>query len=288
MKKKPIKNIFILTRDLNFFYQANKSLKALNIPIKILNPQDRIPNMDCLILTTVKEFREMSRMAETEAKFIPYDKSQSFEEYLVKILAFYRVGYKQFSEVTFSIDPGTKKIGLVIILDNYFLHSHTFYEKTLLLEKINQYYSALQNENKNQLFVRFKFGMGVLSLTEMLVGEIFELFKINRNLEVFLVDESKSSKIRIPDKKIRISKHETSALILALRKGIQITRDDYVSIFKAIQTKRIRKKESHSPYIYDFNDLRGEIGNMAKKIITGEQSISTTCKLIENLKESKF
>lgn len=285
--KKAIKNVFILTQDANFFYRINKRLKNLAIPFKILSFQDKIPNIPCLILITLEEFKENQISKDKEGKFLTYDKAENLDEYLVRILAFYRIGKGFFSELTFSIDPGTKKIGLVVILDNYYINSHTFYDKNPLIKKLEQYYNALQKDNPNNLKIIFKFGMGVLSLTQILVEEIFSNFKNNKNISILLIDESKSSKIKIPDKSIKISKHETSALILCLRNGIELNRDNYSSIFNLIKQKKIKKSKFDNEWTLKNDGMLEELGNMAKKIVNGEQSISLTCELIKNMKELK-
>jgi hypothetical protein len=58
---------------------------------------------------------------------------------------------------------------------------------------------------------------------------------------VFLIDESKSSKIRIHNRKNRLSKDEASALLLALRDGIKTTKANYDQICTKIKNKTLRK-----------------------------------------------
>ena len=51
---------------------------------------------------------------------------ENFSCYILKILAAYRVNYKDcYSELTFSIDPGTSQIGIIVFLDDFYLHAHT-------------------------------------------------------------------------------------------------------------------------------------------------------------------
>jgi len=284
--KEPIKNIIILTEDANFFYQTNKSLAALGVPLKILSAGDKIPNFkNCLILITLEEYENLkSKFRGLETRFLPYDKKNSFDEYLIKVLSFYRIGNSNFSELIFSIDPGSSKIGLVVILDNYFLHSHTFYELALLMKKIKQYRNAIKELAHERLNVVFKVGIGVLPLTKGLIKSIFQNFKRWKNLKVYLIDETRSSKIRIPDKKIRISKHETSALILGLRNGIEIKSENFNTIFNLIASKKIKTNCLEEEHGLNSKEFKEELGMLAEKIIKGEQAINNSNKILKNLK----
>ncbi|MHA1762530.1 MAG: hypothetical protein ACTSYC_02075 [Promethearchaeota archaeon] len=253
--------------------------------MKILSTGDKIPNFkNCLILITSEEYKNLkSKYLDLEARFLPYDRRNSFDEYLIKVLSFYRVGNGNFSELIFSIDPGSR-IGVVVILDNYFLHSHTFYELTPLIEKIKQYHNAIKKLAHGQLNVVFKVGMGVLPLTKRLIKNIFQNVKGWKNLKVYLIDETRSSKIRIPDKKIRISKHETSALILGLRSGIEIKPEKFHTFFNLTGSKKIKTNCLEEMHGLNFKEFKEELGMLAEKIIKGEQAINNTNKFLKNFK----
>ena len=145
-------NIFVLTEDLNFFYRLNKEFERLQLKFKVLNIGDKIPNIhNSIILSTVKEMKKFENVDGIKGKILSYAKEDDFEQYIVKILAVNKIGNKIYSELVFSIDPGTKHIGLVIFLDDYYLISHTILEKERLVEKIRIYINALQETNLNPL-----------------------------------------------------------------------------------------------------------------------------------------
>ena len=62
------------------------------------------------------------------------------------------------------------------VLDDYYLHSHTFYNREILISTIKDYINCFENNNSNLLKITFKFGRGVLPLTLELIEMIFHIF----------------------------------------------------------------------------------------------------------------
>ena len=225
--------VFILTEDLQFFYKINQKLNELKIKSKILNFWNNLPNIPSVILTTSKEVSRIKIRDLKSSKLLPYSTDYDMEGYLIRVLAAYKIGYKEdYSELVFSVDPGTIHFGLVVFLDDYFLKSHTFNNKNALLNQIRKYTSFLQETNKNLIAIRLKFGSGVLSTSIDLIRNIFEIFKDRERLSIFIVDEKRSSKINIYNNKKRFPKHEASALILALRNGIKVEKSNFLQVLK--------------------------------------------------------
>ncbi|MFX1420602.1 MAG: hypothetical protein ACFE9N_17025, partial [Promethearchaeota archaeon] len=138
-------NIFVLTEDLNFFYRLNKELQHLQIKFKVLNIGNKIPDIpNSLILSTLDEMYTFENIDKIKEKILPYTKEDDFEKYILKLLATIRISKKIYSEIVFSIDPGTKHLGLVVFLDDYYLRSHTFYEKHNLIKKIQMYVNTFK------------------------------------------------------------------------------------------------------------------------------------------------
>ncbi|MFX1500959.1 MAG: hypothetical protein ACFFDH_08360, partial [Promethearchaeota archaeon] len=191
------KILYISTEDLNFFYKINKELNRLNIRFEILNLKIKNPKVPSLILTTFKETLKFKNISE-KLEILPYSEGNNFNYYIFKVLAAYRVGYKKkYSELVFSVDPGSKKIGVVIFLDNFFLISDTFYDKKDFINLIKDIVYYFQDDNRNLMLLKFKFGSGVLSLTFELIDFILDLFHSRKRMKLCLIDESKSSKIKI-------------------------------------------------------------------------------------------
>ncbi|MBY8989492.1 MAG: hypothetical protein KGD58_01960 [Candidatus Lokiarchaeota archaeon] len=209
-----------------------------------------------------------------------YDKQDNFNHYIYKIIAAYRIGYKEYySKLIFSIDPGSKKIGLVVFLDDYYFVSHTFFDKIGITNVINDYVNCFQTNHPNLLKIIFKFGSGVLPLSLDLIQEITELFPNRENLKVFLIDESKSSKIRIQGikKKFR-TKHELSALILAMRDGIEVNQ-----LNNLVKYRQIRFQDSNNSKEQkingDLKDSKIKLKDIIDKILNNEISLSESSEI---------
>ncbi|MFX1375019.1 MAG: hypothetical protein ACFFA0_04345 [Promethearchaeota archaeon] len=274
------KILYVYTENLNFFYRVNKELNRFNIKFKIISGVSKIPDIPSLLLTTSSDIRNF-RPNYKRLKFLVYDEESNFHYYILKIIAAYRIAYKDhYSNLMFSIDPGSKKIGLVVFLDDYYLASHTFYDKSGIIEFIKDYINCFQINNPNLLKLRFKFGSGVLQLTSRLIQEITELFPNRYGLEVYLIDESKSSKIKIQDiKKTFKTKHELSALILALRNGVEVNQSDDLKTFKQIKFQKSNKYKKQNDH-GDSNDTIVNLQDIIEKIINNEISLSESSKIL--------
>ena len=174
--------IFLLSENLNFFYRLNKELNRLTIKFKILNFSDKIPNLTSIVLTTQEELEKIKERVKNNVKILSFAKQDNFEKYILKILAYHRIGIKAYSDLTFSIDPGTKRIGLVVFLDDYYLESNTYYLKEDLFKSIENYVNFLQEDISKPMNLEFKFGRGIIQITLELVNNIFSLFKNQNDL----------------------------------------------------------------------------------------------------------
>ncbi len=124
-----------------------------------LNFNSKIPNIHCIIISTADEYKEIKSRISKKVSVLAFNKNDKFTEFIIKILASYRVGYKDnYLDLTFSIDPGAKHIGLVIFLDDYFLNSYTIDEKGELIKIINEHVDALQENNAKVISLNFKLG----------------------------------------------------------------------------------------------------------------------------------
>lgn len=278
MRKLPL---YIFTGDLNFFYRLNKALKEKKIPFKISNILDKIPNYPSLILTTVKEFDRLVR-SNNKAIILAYSVEEKFEDYLLKVIASYRVGYKQnYNSLTFSIDPGNR-IGLMIFLDDYYFDSYCFYDEESIIKNIHTTIIFFQMDNPQLMNLEFKFGSGVLSLTQKLIGLIYKRIKNLEKTRIFLIDEFKSSKMKNMNKyrSKRISKDEISALILALRSGIELNFNSYISISNPTKRKKPKFNILQQNKSNALNEPLYTIEQIVEKILNSEMSLSSASQLI--------
>jgi len=186
------KPLFILTENLNFFYKINKRLIERRIKTEILNPVNKIPNAPSIILTTRDEFEKYYNK-DLNVNFLVYSKGENFELYLLRVIAAYRIEYKNnYLSLTFSIDPG-KRIGLMIFLDDYYLDSYCCFENSYFIAFIQKYIDAFEEDNPTLMKLNFKIGRGVLDITYDLVKQIYITFQNRKDLRVCLIDEFKSS-----------------------------------------------------------------------------------------------
>ena len=266
--------LYILTEDLSFFYRINKELNKLKIPFKILNLNKINSSYQSIILTTRKEALLLEEKG-SRSKILAYSDTDNFENYIIKIIAAVKIGYKDhYSEILFSVDPG-KRTGLMIFLDEYYLYSYCCFKMDEVFSKIMKYIQCFQSENKNDIKITFKLGNGVLELTLNLIKQIFSIYNGRKSMRIFLIDEFKSSKIKVnqKNKPHHVSKDELSALILALRDGIEIKQNEYDNLMK--QYYKNRKIE------VDIGGVKNEEGVYDKlalaeiviKVIDGELTL---------------
>lgn len=270
-------NIFVFTEDLNFFYRLNKELQQLQIKFKVLNIGDKIPNIpNSLILSTSKEMNNFEKVD----KILFYEKDENFKQYIVKVLAIKKIGKKTYYELVFSIDPGTKHLGLVIFLDDFYLNSHTIYEVDSFIEKIKVYINALQESNSNPLKLVFKFGKGIMPITLKLIEQIFKNFN-SENLRILLVDESKTSKYKIRDEnKKKIPKDEASALIISLREGFEITYEKYKTVINQLKTNKMKSEEFHDKSDEYNEKIDLKLVEIAEDVLNGKLSLSKSMEIL--------
>lgn len=273
MRKKPI---YILTDDLNFFYRVNKVLSNKKLNFKILNLWDKIPNIPSIILTTSSELDRITCKNEL-VDIIPYLPNENLEKYLFKVLAAYRLGYRDYEELIFSIDPGLNHIGLAVFLDDFYLNSQTILERKNLVNTLILYEQSIQEDNSKKLKLIFKFGKGLFEIIKPFINEIFNLYKGER-LEVYLIDETNSSKIRVSYRGKKFPKHESSAIILAFREGTEINSDNFEKTF--FQSK-MNSGRRDSPSIENQKNS-SNLAEIAERVITGEISLKESYSLIHN------
>lgn len=280
--------MFILTKNLSFFYRVNKVLTENKIKFKILNFGMKIPNTTSIILTTYEE-KDRFETKDNKIVILAYPKEENFNEYILRVMAAIRIGFKEYySKLTFSIDPG-KRIGLMIFLDDFYLDSYCCYQKKDLINEIRTHINLFQKNNPNLMKLIFKFGRGVISITFDLVEKIFNILQSRNNVRIFLVDEFKSSKIKIKNQHNypKISKDEAAALILALREGIEINQKNYLIIYKQLREKKMKNEEFRKKNYEEINKSIFTLKEIAEKVFNGDLSLTDATEMMRAPKEIK-
>ena len=275
------KILYVYTENLNFFYRLNRELDQLNIKFKILSGLSKIPDISSLLLTTSKE---IDRFAEhyKKLKILPYSKEENFKHYILKVLAAYRTNYKDnYTDLLFSIDPGSKQVGLVVFVDDYYFNSHTFYDENVIIDFIKDYIDCFQTDNPDLLQLTFKFGSGVLTFTAKLIEQIINIFQKRNKLKIYLINESKSSKIKIQNIKKRFrTKHELSALIIALWSGVEVDSLDPLNSIKQYKILNLNNRKENEKLLKVVNESPIEVKDIIEKIINNDISLSQSAKMI--------
>jgi len=279
------KILYISTENLNFFYRLNKELNRLKIKFEILKIRTKLPTLPSIILTTSEEIHKFEKTYE-KLVILPYSYGDNFNHYILRVLAVYKIEFKDnYSELTFSIDPGTNQIGIVIFLDDYYLNSHTIYEKEDFIKIINDYIICFQKEDSNPMRLNFKFGKGVIQITTDLLKRVFEAFKDRKFMKIYLIDESKSSKIKIQDRKKKLrTKHEASALIIAMRKGTEVKVRSYLKIINQNKIKNHNNYNKKVINLEHINDKESHLKEVMDKILNNEISLSNSTIMISEFK----
>ena len=278
--------IFVITNNPKFFYKVNKELKDLKIDFKIIEFKDKIPYISSIILTTLEESKIFKNVDRNKNIILPYNNQDDFDKYIFNLTKIYYCGKETYSNVLFSIDPG-QTIGLAIFLDGYYFYSRSFYEENMLLLDIYQCIENLLETNKDPLNIIFKFGRGVFILAKKFISEIYKNYDLNELTKIYLVNESKSSKIKFHKLSEKISKHEASAIILALRKGIEVDKGSYLKFFDLMKSnkdikKKLEEELDNISFLYENIEL---LKSLFMDLINNKIS---TDKALEIIKEKKL
>lgn len=275
MRKKPI---YILTDDLNFFYRVNKVLNNKKLNFKILNFWDKIPDMPLILLTTSKELKRID-LPNQNINLLDFKTKDDINQYILKVLAVYRLGYQDYDNLLFSIDPGLTHIGIVIFLDDYFLDSITLADNFRVIQYVKNTIDSLQESNTSILKFSIKLGKGLPEITQDLLNRTFLVFSNISNMKIYLIDESYTSKIKISNLGKKFPKHEAAALILSLRDGFEVNYQNYNDIFK---TKSFKKENFKRYNEGNSKDELHRFSKIAEEVIKGEKSFSESKNLIQN------
>ena len=284
MRKLPL---YIFTEDLNFFYRVKKSLDDKRLRLRVLPIRNKLPRTSSIVITTVNEIENIGFASETNI-IIPYSKKYKFEHYIFKIIAAYRAGYKEsYSELLFSIDPGEKRIGIAVFLDGYYLESKCCFTPQELFKKIEFYIDYFRIYNSASIRIVFKFGIGILAIAHDLIVELFTVLKNENEKLVYLINEFKSSKIRVDLKgrDEKISKDEISAVILAFRHGIRVDEETFSKVFDHLKSNGSRLDDS----LLDFELISENIekfGELTENVLKGLNSLSEVSEMVERLKST--
>lgn len=278
-----LKPIYILTENLSFFYKINNGLKNKGVPFRILSFWDIIPKIPSVILTTSKESSKIE-ITNKNINLLEFIDGKDIDQYILKVLAVFRLGYQDYDNFLFSIDPGLTHIGIVSFLDDYFLDSTTLSDNSQVINYIKKNFDYIKQDNTKPLSLEIKFGRGLLESTQDLVNRAFSVISNILDMKVFLIDESNTSKIKISDRGKKFPKHEAAALILSFREGLDINYQNYRTIFKKNKQLTVnRELLSRYNEIYT-KDYIMKFSKIAEAVITGEKSLSESIKLIQNLK----
>jgi hypothetical protein len=234
-----------------------------------------MPNSPSIILTTSEEVRFLKNLNKNKVVLLHYSKKDNFDRYMFDIIREYRIGVKSYSNLLFSIDPG-KKLGLMVFLEDLYLYSETHYNVEDLFKKIKQSIKYLDENKQIPLKIDFKFGRGVMNMNLELISKIFSIIQNNNQIRVFLINEAYSSKMKLHKLMDNMSKHEASALILALRKGIEVKKHNFLRVINQIKSNKIRKEKllKKRQDLGLFVENKELIKELFVKIITGEISLS--------------
>ncbi len=280
-----INKVFVQTNNLSFFYKLNRGFNRFeDLKFKVVNFKDLnyIPD-NSILLTTENEAEKLTFNNTDNKNLITYNENDDFDRFLFNVLKIYRCGPNKHSRLLFSIDPG-KTVGLIVFLDGHYFYSKTFYTNDDLLANVNQCVEYIGENSKDTLHIIFKFGRGVLTLTLELIREIYDQFqeKQQKDIKIFLINESKSSKIKLHKIIKTLSKHEASALILSLRKGVEVNQDTYEKFFKLKKSSReikekIEEELEEISFLYEHPEI---LINLSNKLIKGNISIYKAYKVI--------
>lgn len=273
----------MLTNRLDFFYKLNRELKKLKLKFKILNFSSKIPDNDAVILTTQEEMYRIAQKKKGNTKILLFREDEDLEDYIIRILVAHKSKSSEYKYLLFSLDPGEKKSGLGIFINGYYINSTTFIDKKKLFQTIQRYEKVVRTESNDDIRLEFKFGRGVPLITLEYVSNLFQIFTERENLNVYLIDEYRSSKIKLDDKKkIKLSKHEISALILAIRDGIEVKKENFVKVINNLIHKKLKKSELVQERFNNTREKNKFLNSILKALYIGEITLLKARREVKN------
>ena len=101
-------------------------------------------------------------------------------------------------------------------------------------------------------------------------------------MKVYLIDESYSSKIRIQDKnKFKRSKHEISALIIALREGFEVNPNDYYQIIRTNKFQIVNNNNQKDMNFINIKEREKKVVEIIKKILKNNISLTNSSLILK-------
>jgi hypothetical protein len=287
------KNLLLFINDLKVFYFLSKKLKEKGIRWKTLDSATSLSSYkqlkEAVIVSDYQGIQEIKRNSTFISEkrifsFINYQNFPNFDILLINIIK-ELWGIGTFRSLLCSIDPGQKNIGIAYFLDRKLLFTEELFENEDIITRINLCILSL-----NPKIVEIKLGTGSLrslrDVLRVLIGENNEI-KLEKDVQIYLVDESGSSKNNIlkyyykdyqrirgfPN--IKKSKHEQAAITIGIREGVILSDPE------RILNKKAHRSELKHIQRQSRKKSNGKISlsrDLAKDIYTGKVTLDKALK----------
>ncbi|MHA1847885.1 MAG: hypothetical protein ACTSYS_16915 [Promethearchaeota archaeon] len=255
----------------------NNDIKFHHVRPSSLNP--RVLPGEEVIITTWSELQSIqvdgTIFSFDDKKFTTND--AKVEKFFKMIKIWLNTGKEAFKSITIGIDPGFKKTGVAIFINNTYIEAKTILtDETLLNKYIRTFIDSINEKDENfPPMMKIKIGNGNQIEINKIISFLREITD-EFNFEIEIVDEFQTnSTSSIENSKfIKISPDERAAINIALRKGTplsQYKKKLYKSNFSKKQVKNMQNESrkmssSKSPSVTINHEL-------AWKVLMGKISL---------------
>lgn len=208
----------IYTHNSRLFYLLTKKFKEEKVPFTGLDSFNDLHPSAKVLLTTQQDLENFQPNLPNFIVTLIILPFEHPDEIFLKTLQ-YLHNIRNPSKITIAIDPGMEKTGLAIFLGNQFLYSFSVYNLKTMIYWIQITFNAFSNQSK-----LIKLGNGYPKLTRKFLFYIREELHYP-NIEIMLINEKRTSKLKWRHQGNFGSIHEKSAMLIGLRTGKIISRE---------------------------------------------------------------
>ncbi len=214
-------DVAVATRNSRIHYLMVRLLKRLGVTFVLCTPDDDQCKNAKVIVTTDEESNGVAKgsLVVVEDTFNP---DIAAIEIVLRLL-----NISEPSQIVIGVDPGMR-FGLAFVANGTPVYTRTVQSPSEAAEKIRQWTTHLQRDYQPQILIRV--GMGSRLYSTLFLRAIRS---IPKDFNVELVDERHTTRVGKSD--------QSSAVLIAARKGRPVTEDDLVLDIKQGYVKSLKR-----------------------------------------------
>ncbi|WP_457558119.1 hypothetical protein [Candidatus Harpocratesius sp.] len=206
-------DICVYMHDAKLFYLITHKFRNEEIPFIALDNLSKIHRSLRVLITTKEELKETSAIIRSSIHILEVSQEDSPDQILLKALQ-YSKNLISFHTLTIGIDPGRRMTGIAVFFDGVFVYSREISNLAELRQYIITSFQTFPTKRKI-----IKIGDGVIELTDEYINHLIKGEKIKNQSDIFIVNETSTSKRPYNGINKVSSKHEKAAMFIGRRTG---------------------------------------------------------------------